>query len=156
MKYIKTYGIDGLLEWYGTVSFGTMSMKVAFTNGSVTAYGVSPASFTTTDKLTQFVIENSEDFKNHRIRIVRSAVIEAEEPVVEEVRQASIAEPAEVVEAPVEKAAEVKIVEVADHTEAIEYLKENFSKEYTATKLRTKTAFEAACAECGVQFIFNE
>lgn len=47
-------------------------------------------------------------------------------------------------------------VEVADKNEAIEYLKEHFAdKNYTATSLRTKTAFEAACKECGVEFVFT-
>ena len=44
-------------------------------------------------------------------------------------------------------------IKVADKSDAIEYLKERFpEKGYTAVKLRTKTAFEAACKECGVEF----
>lgn len=44
-------------------------------------------------------------------------------------------------------------VEVADKAEAIEWLKEHHAeKGYTAAKLRTKSAFEEACAECGVVF----
>lgn len=47
-------------------------------------------------------------------------------------------------------------VEVPDKMEAIEYLKEHFpEKGYTATKLRTQTAFQSACAECGVEFVFT-
>lgn len=47
-------------------------------------------------------------------------------------------------------------VKVADKNEAIEYLKEHFAENnYTATSLRTKTAFEAACKECGVEFVFT-
>ncbi len=47
-------------------------------------------------------------------------------------------------------------IKVADKNEAIEYLKEHFAeKNYTATSLRTKTAFEAACKECGVEFLFS-
>lgn len=47
-------------------------------------------------------------------------------------------------------------VEVADKNEAIEYLKEHFAdKNYTATSLRTKAAFDAACKECGVEFVFT-
>ena len=49
-----------------------------------------------------------------------------------------------------------KKVKVADKSEAIEYLKEHFAdKNYTATSLRTKTAFDAACKECGVEFVFT-
>ena len=47
-------------------------------------------------------------------------------------------------------------VKVADKSEAIEYLKEHFAdKNYTATSLRTKGAFDAACKECGVEFVFT-
>jgi len=72
MRYRKTYGIDGLLEWHGIIECGGAKMKVDFTNGSVTAYGVAPASFTTENEMTQFFIENSKQFKGGRIRIVRS------------------------------------------------------------------------------------
>ena len=71
MRYKKTYGIDGLLEWHGIVECGGAKMKVSFTNGSVTAYGVAPASFTTENETTQFIIENSKQFKDGRIRIIR-------------------------------------------------------------------------------------
>ena len=47
-------------------------------------------------------------------------------------------------------------IKVADKPDAIEYLKERFpEKGYTAVKLRTKTAFDAACKECGVEFVFT-
>ena len=47
-------------------------------------------------------------------------------------------------------------IKVADKPDAIEYLKEKFpEKGYTAVKLRTKTDFEAACKECGVEFVFT-
>ncbi len=50
---------------------------------------------------------------------------------------------------------DVLTVEVADKAEAISYLKEHYpEREYTAVKLRTKTAFESACSECGVKFVF--
>ena len=52
--------------------------------------------------------------------------------------------------------ADVGKIKVADKSEAIEYLKEHYAdKNYTATSLRTNTAFEAACNECGVGFVFT-
>lgn len=71
MKVRKTYGINGLLEWHGFVVSHGVKMRVAFTNGSVTAYGVAPATFTTEDPLTQHIIENSEQFTSGKIRLVR-------------------------------------------------------------------------------------
>lgn len=71
MKVRKTYGINGLLEWHGLVECHGVKMKVDFTNGSVSAYGVAPATFTTEDALTQHIIESSEQYTNGRIKLVR-------------------------------------------------------------------------------------
>lgn len=50
----------------------------------------------------------------------------------------------------------VQKVEVADKAEAIEWLKEhNPEAGYTAAKLRSKDAFEKACADNNVIFEFN-
>lgn len=47
----------------------------------------------------------------------------------------------------------VRSVDVPDKAAAIEWLKENHpEKGYTATKLGSQKAFDAACAECGVEF----
>ena len=144
---IKTYGIKGLLEWYGTVTCNGVAMKVAFTNGSVTAMGVAPATFTTKDELTQFVIENSEQYKKGRITLVRTT--EKPDPVTPPAPTpapaASNAEPTPTT---------VRTVDVPDKAAAIEWLKENYpDKGYTTTKLtRSKEEFNNACAECGVVF----
>lgn len=165
---IKTYGMPGLLEWHGIVSSGTMKMKVSFTNGTVTGYGVAPATFITKDSLTQFVIEHSEKFQNGRIILIRE--IEVADDAETKTRKARLTD-----ETKGSSSAAMNIggniddipltddtisdgikVNVADRNEAIEYLKEHFAdKNYTATGLRTKTAFEAACKECGVEFEFT-
>jgi len=75
MRYKKTYGIIGLLEWHGIVNSNGVRMKVDFTNGSVTAYGVAPATFTTEDALTQHLMENSQQFKDGKIKIVRQVAL---------------------------------------------------------------------------------
>ncbi len=71
MKSRKIYGIVGLLEWHGIVNSNGVNMKVEFTNGSVTAYGVAPATFTTENALTQHILENSDQFKSGRIRLLK-------------------------------------------------------------------------------------
>lgn len=160
-KFIKTYGIFGLLEWHGILKAGGVSMKVSFTNGSTTAYGVSPATFITKDELTQFVIEHSEKFKRGVIKLI------SQKPLAEaEVKAAQKAAPAEnVAEAPApahEAEAEAKsdedgttVITVSSKSDAVEYLKEHFKeKAYTSVKLRTKEAFETACKECGVRFVW--
>lgn len=58
--------------------------------------------------------------------------------------------------APVSEPKTVQRVTVADKADAVEWLKENYpDKGYTATKLRTAEAFNAACEECGVVFEFK-
>lgn len=168
---MKIYGMHGLLEWHGHVHTNGVSMKVDFTNGSTTAYGVAPATFITKDKMTQFLMENSKEFKSGRIRLIRSVPLpdEPDDDIVavpEPTPSAEVAGsgmpdsdevvtgPANVTEPTTEGGAPIK---VATKSDAIEWLKEHYpEKEYTAVKLRSKAAFDAACEECGVVFEIAE
>ena len=66
-KTRKTYGVRGMIEYQTILTIGTARMKVAFSGGSVAAMGVKPATFTTENELTQYVIEQSDDFKKGKI-----------------------------------------------------------------------------------------
>lgn len=211
----KTYGIKGLLEKHCVLKAGGMKMRVSFTNGTLTSNGVAPATFTTSDPLTQFVIENCDKFKRREIEVVR--VVDDGRPiegiVMEEPRTTAqtttpVSEPQNTQKAAPEDTAHVEeatstvgngnnaaseqsdetggevevtngndaasgqsdetggeaevtidpdgnpVVRVATKADAVEWLKENFpANNYTGTALRTKAAFEAACAECKVKFI---
>ena len=171
---IKTYGIKGLLEWHGIVSAGKIKMEVSFTNGSTTSVGVSPASFITKDELTQFVIENSDQFKNGRIILVREIEVPDDEGTKAR-KKKTCAGASSIEESTInpplsmdgedgaqeqadrdEETTGVEPIVVSDKSEAIEYLKEHFpDRNYTATSLRGKGAFEAACSACGVVFVFT-
>ena len=200
----KTYGVSGLMDWTTQIKAGKGSVSVHFTGGALTAYGVTPAKYSTSNPFFQSVIENSEQFKSGRIELLgtmevpddaatkarkaRMAAKAAEKPAKDEqspVTETPVPEtPAPVVKEPVtpttpaEETPDEEVqptgetqdetlqgdgddadggkIKVADKNEAIEYLKEHFAeKNYTATSLRTKTAFEAACKECGVEFVFT-
>ena len=200
----KTYGVSGLMDWTTQIKAGKGSVSVHFTGGALTAYGVTPAKYSTSNPFFQSVIENSKQFNSGRIELLgtmevpddaatkarkaRMAAKAAEKPAKDEqspVTDTPVPEtPAPVVKEPVtpttpaeETPAEAEQptgetqdetlqgdgedadggkIKVADKNEAIEYLKEHFAeKNYTATSLRTKTAFEAACKECGVEFLFT-
>ena len=200
----KTYGVSGLMDWTTQIKAGKGSVSVHFTGGALTAYGVTPAKYSTSNPFFQSVIENSKQFKSGRIELLgtmevpddaatkarkaRMAAKAAEKPAKDEqspVTETPVPEtPAPVVEEPITPTAPAKEspaeseqptgetqdetlqgdgedadggkIKVADKNEAIEYLKEHFAeKNYTATSLRTKTAFEAACKECGVEFVFT-
>ena len=190
----KTYGVSGLMDWTTQIKAGKGSVSVHFTGGALTAYGVTPAKYSTSNPFFQSVIENSKQFKSGRIELLgtmevpddaatkarkaRMAAKAAEKPAKDEqshvtetpvpATPAPVAEetPAEEVQPTGETQDETLQgdgddadggkIKVADKNEAIEYLKEHFAeKNYTATSLRTKTAFEAACNECGVEFVFT-
>lgn len=67
----KTYGVNGLMEWDTTIPVGKATMKVHFSGGSLTGYGVTPATFTTEDPMKQMIIEKSDYFKSGKIFVVR-------------------------------------------------------------------------------------
>lgn len=153
MKYKKTYCRYGLIEWVGIIHVGDMKMEVKFTGGSQTAYGVNPACFTTEDTFTQQFIEKSDEFKEGVVRVLRSTELGEEEP--ENVEATAVAEDKEeVAEEPTKE--HYTEVEVADQNEAVEYLKAHYDDTLTATKLRTKSAFNAVCEQYQVRFIFAE
>ena len=182
---VKTYGVPGLTEWHGKLKAGSIEVSASFVGGTASPSGAQPAYFMTKDPIVQFVIEHSKEYKSGFIILVMSQDVAGEHPRMAVPKPAPVPEtPAPVVKEPVtpttpaeETPAEAEQptdetqddtlqgdgddtdggkIKVADKPDAIEYLKERFpEKGYTAVKLRTKTAFEAACKECGVEFVFT-
>ena len=142
-KTYRTYHLKGLqlllCDEYGH------QMEVTFRSG---AQIDSTAKFTTSDENLQKTLESCSGFgRDYYIESVREdkpVAVEtpADENVVDNAVEAS--EP------------ESNAIKVADKSEAIEWLKEhNPDAGYTAAKLRSKDAFEKACADCNVTFEFN-
>ena len=73
-----TYGVSGMMEYQSIIRFGKNTLKVTFTGGSMNAIGVTPATYTTSSFLIQQAIENSNEFKRGRIRIVRTIELDEE------------------------------------------------------------------------------
>lgn len=67
----KTYGVSGYMEWVALIECGKATVKVHFSGGSLTGYGVTPAEFTTQNPMTQAIIENSKEFKSGKIFLLR-------------------------------------------------------------------------------------
>jgi hypothetical protein len=67
----KTYGVSGCMEWVALIECGKATVKVHFSGGSLTGYGVTPAEFTTQNPMTQAIIENSKEFKSGKIFLLR-------------------------------------------------------------------------------------
>ena len=71
-KTKKTYGIKGFMEYQAEIIVGKSRMKVPFSDGSMTAMGIVPCTFTTERFMVQHAIENSDEFKRGLIYIVNS------------------------------------------------------------------------------------
>ena len=67
----KTSGVSGYMEWVALIECGKATVKVHFSGGSLTGYGVTPAEFTTQNPMTQAIIENSKEFKSGKIFLLR-------------------------------------------------------------------------------------
>ena len=67
----KTYGVSGYMELVALIECGKATVKVHFSGGSLTGYGVTPAEFTTQNPMTQAIIENSKEVKSGKIFLLR-------------------------------------------------------------------------------------
>lgn len=73
-----TYGVYGMMEYQTIIMIGRATLKVLFTDGSMTAIGQNPAKYTTSDFLVQRAIENSSEFKKGRIQVVDTIELDEE------------------------------------------------------------------------------
>lgn len=176
----KTYGVNGLMEWDTTIPVGKATMKVHFSGGSLTGYGVTPATFTTEDPMKQMIIEKSDYFKSGKIFVVREmegtgkykerivdhhadagthmggvaatagAVIDS--PLNPDYKPEQQAE-TEPVEEPVESETEdgMKIVEVTDIDAARDYLSETFN--IARSNIRYKSNVLEMAANNKIKFV---
>ena len=149
---IKTYAIDGLSEWHGELRSGTISVKVSFTGGTASPSGALPAYFMTKDPVTQFVIENSHEFKSGLIRTdMQQQIAEPTTGNIQPTTGDVVTESDVVAESDVET--EPTVISVISKGEAIEWLKEHYpDKGYNGFNLKGNAAFESACNEHNVVF----
>ncbi len=68
----KTYGVSGMMEWNALIPAGRTTVRVHFTGGTVTGYGVSPATFTTDNPAVIHLIEHSHWFRNRKIMLLKT------------------------------------------------------------------------------------
>ncbi|MDY4029685.1 MAG: hypothetical protein SOY69_00510 [Alloprevotella sp.] len=165
----KTYGVSGLMDWTTQIKAGKAMVTVHFTGGALTAYGVTPATYSTTDAFFQRVIEGSAQFRSGKIALLSEMEVggnpgaaDAARTVAKDKATVGVTDAAHTV-AKGEAKGEAEngdedgtVVEVPDRYDAVVYLKEHFpDKGYTSTALRTKAAFDAACRAHGVRFVFT-
>lgn len=152
MKKI-TYGVPRLVDWVAQIKVGAATLRVHFTGGALTAYGVTPAEYTTSDPFIQKVIEQSNYFKQGRIIIQRQ--IETDEPRKRVPKGQPKGEPAPQ-PTPVETEAEGTAtagptkVEVTCLPDAQAYLQENFN--ISSYKVRNCETAQKIAYEHGFEF----
>lgn len=160
----KTYGVSGLMDWTTQIKAGRGTVSVHFSGGALTAYGVTPATFSTANPFFQNIIEGCDHYRTGRIKLLGEIDLGGDEPKKTVKANAATAATAETPKAETTaeenakntaESADVQKVEVADRADAIEWLKQYYpEKGYGAAKLRTKSAFDSACKECNVEFIY--
>lgn len=158
----KVYGVNDLKEWTVNIKCGKATLRVSFEGGSSTLRGTIPATYATTDPVKQAIIEKSEYFKHGRIYVVQKMEVPDDASARARKMRNKIVVPVAVDEydrqgvPQTEDCEMVQHATVVDKADAVEWLKEHYpDKGYTATKLRTAEAFNAACEECGVVFTYK-
>jgi len=171
----KTYGAPRYMDWVAQIKAGAATVRVHFTGGALTVYGVTPAEYTTTSPFIQKVIEQSQYFKEGRITLIKT--VELPDPQGSKPKKAAMpkAQPTAPT-APVEpdqaesvapgnesmqtsggvaEAAggigDLTKVEASCLQDAQAYLQEHFN--ISSYKVRSYEAAQRAAAEHGVQFI---
>ena len=170
-----TYGVSGMMEYQAVIHVGKAVLKVLFTDGSMTAMGVNPATFTTDNFMVQHAIEHSADFRRGRIHVMH--VIELDEAVhierepagaevqpvdgtaVAAVEDAAGGDKAEEAAPAADGAAEEAPAEVGTEVEfdtndeAKDYLEQQFG--VSRSKLRTRADIVACGEGYGVKISFS-
>lgn len=126
---MKTYAIKGLMEFQALIPAGRSCIRIPFTGGSMSGYGITPATFSTGDPGLQHLIESSPDFRRGRITILRS------DPRLPDCG------PTDLNGAP---------ISFSDPQEAREYLADHCGVE--RSRLRSRSAIAEAAREHGVRF----
>lgn len=118
------------MDWVAIIRVGKTSFHIPFKGGSMTAYGIVPATYMTADKAMQHIIENSDYFKGGKIVLVN--VLDAPEEIkAEEVKK-------------------VNVIKVGSIEDARDYLVDNFGA--TKSELRSRKAIEDCAKVNGVVF----
>lgn len=152
----KTYGAPRLVDWVAQIKAGSATVRVHFTGGALTSYGVTPAEYTTTNPFIQKVIEQSSYFKEGRIILLRStSMADGEKPTEgaksEDRKSVVEAEQAAEKEVHAEATDSVTTVEAGCLQDAQAYLQEHFN--ISSFKVRSYEAAQRAASERGVRFV---
>ena len=146
MKALKTYGVLGLLEWNALIPAGRAHLRIMFSGGALTAYGTTPATYSTKDAMVQQIIERSKYFKEGRIILLKEYVLDEPKEEATPVADEATSAPEEATKLPT---AELEKVEVTCLDDAKDYLSEHFG----CRNIRTWSDANKKAAEHGIEFV---
>ncbi len=148
MSCIKTYGAPGLMEWQAQIKAGKATFNFCFSGGTLTGYGVTPALYTTDNKVYQAIIEHSNYFLSGKITLVRT--IENED----ETAEASPVDDANTIETKEESDNDgLKEIKVADFEAARQILINDYR--VAPSKILTEAKLKSAAKAKGVKFVIG-
>ncbi len=171
-----TYGVDGMMEYQAIMTVGKAKMKVHFSDGFITARGITPATFTTDNLVVQRAIEQSTDFKRGRIKIIRVITLDEEVTIgrnpikptedIPDTKAIVASNGADNDDANQEIHGDSSVdnhnepeekncvqIEVNCNDDAKDYLEEHFG--VIRSKLRVRADIQSVAATHGIEFIFK-
>ncbi|MCM1489271.1 MAG: hypothetical protein NC095_00365 [Muribaculum sp.] len=125
---IKRYEVRGMMEWHPMFAVGRARIQVSFTGGHLGEGCSTPAAYITSDPVVQRVIEHSEAFLNHRIRVAACYPDTSDKNVVPKNKKAVKAAAASPFATSVKKAVsennseDMEIMEFDDYEDAADFL----------------------------------
>ncbi len=169
-----TYTAPNLMDWVAQLKAGAATVKVHFSGGAITSFGVTPAEYTTTNPFIQKVIEQSQYFKEGRIQIGRRVQLPSsakpkakpqtqQAPAQIQAASAPVVAPTPTIAAeeptadespsnqPEDAEDNITRIEVSCLPDAQDYLQQNFG--ISSYKVRSKVAAQKAASEHGVMFV---
>lgn len=144
----KTYGAAGYMDWVAQIPAGAAKVKIHFSGGTLTQYGVTPAEYTTDNAFIQNVIENSQYFKDGRIQLICTIPISQESQGLVSKSQ----ERKDMTGEQREESSEANVtkVSVSCLQDAQEYLQEHFG--VPTYKVRSRASLQVIAGEHGIEF----
>lgn len=156
---IRTYGVEGFMDWQCEIPVGRARAIVHFSGGTMTSYGVTPAEFSTDNPVQQQIIEGSSYFKNGRIKLIRKTGVS--EPAKRHEPKTVPATEDEVVNKSEDNATEQTMtgaeeetpesIEVSCLTDAQNYLRDTFG--IPTSRSRSKEKAQELARENGIVFV---
>lgn len=146
----KKYGVKGLLEYHAVFRVGGASVHVPFTGGTLTGYGVAPATYATSDAFLQYAIEHSPEFNQGKIVLLHTSS-DQDPSTSKETSFQEKKEEQQRIEKQDTIPANLEQVEVDNVADAKQYLIEHFNAK--PSSLRSKKEVKEVGLSHGIAFI---